>query len=63
MKYRGEVFGLRQDTNAMKSEIKRFSIDYTSDRIGKTLSIGDLETGIQYTIPFDALSKIIGGKR
>lgn len=63
MKYRGEIDGLRQDTKTMRSEMKRFSIDYTSDRIGKTLSIGDLETGIQYTIPFDALSKIIGGKR
>lgn len=63
MKYRGEIFGLRQDTKTMTFETKRFSIDYTSDRIGKTLSIGDLETGIQYTIPFDSLSKIIGGKR
>ncbi len=63
MKYRGEIFGLRQDTNAMRAEMTRFSIDYTTDGRGKTLSIGDLETGIQYTIPFDALSKIIGGKR
>lgn len=63
MEYKGEIDGLRQDANSMTSEMKRFSIDYTADKIGKTLSIGDLETGIQYTIPFDALSKIIGGKR
>lgn len=63
MKYRGEIDGLWQESKTMTSKMKRFSIDYTADKIGKTLSIGDLETGIQYTIPFDALSKIIGGKR
>lgn len=63
MKYRGEIQGLRADALTGKMEKIDFAIDYTADAIGKTLSIGDMETNIQYTIPFDDLYKIIGGKQ
>lgn len=63
MKYRGEIQGLRADVLTGKIEKVEFAIDYTADAIGKTLSIGDMETNIQYTIPFDELFKIIGGNR
>ena len=32
-------------------------VNYTSDELGKTLSIDDLKT--QYTIPFDEIYKLI----
>lgn len=62
MRYSGEVKGFRNDTLTLKMKPCKFAIDYTADLIGKTLSITDMETNIQYTIPFDGLYKIIGGK-
>lgn len=59
MKYIGEIEGLRMDVLTGKIEKVVFAIDYTADSIGKTLSIGDMESKIQYTIPFDGLYKII----
>ena len=36
---------------------KLFFVNYTSDELGKTLSIDDTKT--QYTIPFDEIYKLI----
>lgn len=37
----------------------RIQVNYTSDNIGKTLSLGSLDDDIQITIPFDELIKIL----
>jgi hypothetical protein len=36
-----------------------FYVNYTSDEKGKTLSIGDTLTGVQFSIPFDMIEKEI----
>ena len=56
MKIRGkEIKGFIFNGKTIKSTI--FHIDYTSDFLGKTLSIDNGE--IQYTIPFDEIYKMI----
>ena len=35
------------------------TVRYTSDKVGKSLSITDEETGVMFLIPFDAISKDI----
>ena len=60
MKYIGTVEGIRNDFKEKRFfEKTKFQINYTSDGIGKTFSISDIEKGIQYSIPFDELIKII----
>lgn len=54
-----DTIGLKNDTNEMKGEIAQYQVNITIDNIGATLSIGDLNTGIQYTIPFDEILKDI----
>ena len=34
---------------------KRFCVRYTSDKIGKSLSITDEQSGVMFQIPFDKL--------
>lgn len=52
--------GFRSDFKTNKIfQIAKFQIHYTSDQLGKTLSIGDLDNEIQFSIPFDELYKEI----
>lgn len=53
------TFGMKNDINEMKGEIAQYQVNITIDNIGATLSIGDLNTGIQYTILFDEILKDI----
>lgn len=53
------TFGFKNDTNEMKGEIAQYQVNITIDTMGATLSIGDMNTGIQYTIPFDEILKDI----
>lgn len=53
------TFGFKNDTNEMKGEIAQYQVNITIDTIGATLSIEDMNTGIQYTIPFDEILKDI----
>lgn len=53
------TFGFKNDTNEMKGEIAQYQVNITIDNIGATLSIVDINTGIQYTIPFDEILKDI----
>lgn len=42
---------------------KRFCVRYTSDKVGKSLSIADEKSGVMFQVPFDTLyEEIIGGK-
>ena len=42
---------------------KKFCVRYTSDKIGKSLSIADEKSGVMFQIPFDELYKqIVGGE-
>lgn len=59
MKYRGDIEGIVSNTETMTLKHTKLFVQYTSDNIGKSLSIGDPETGIMYQIPFDGLIKII----
>lgn len=38
---------------------QKYTVRYTSDKVGKSLSITDEETGVMFMIPFDAISKDI----
>ena len=49
------VKGFIFDGYQMKPTV--FFVNYTSDKLGKTLSIDDTKT--QYTIPFDEIYKLI----
>ena len=64
MRYKGEIKGFVEDAKTMQVYERDFLVHYTGDKMGKTLSIGDIKTGVQYSIPFDGIYKIItGGKR
>ena len=52
------TLGFLNDINEMKGQVAQFQVTITIDTIA-TLSIGDLESGIQYTIPFDLILKDI----
>lgn len=53
------TFGFKNDTNEMKGELAQYKVNITIDNIEASLSIGDLSTGIQYTIPFNEILKDI----
>lgn len=57
-----DVMGFVNNTKIMKHVMTPLTVNYTADSIGKTLSIGNDYTGIQYTIPFDAVYEIIKEK-
>ena len=63
MRYSGDINGIWHNVNHGISEPYKFAVEYTSDKLGKSLSIGNLDTGDMFQIPFDSLYKIItGGK-
>ena len=53
------TFGMKGDINEMKAELTQYEVNITIDNIEASLSIGDLSTGIQYTIPFNEILKDI----
>lgn len=70
MKYTGVIQGLVSNPSRLKflpnsslldPSIRkaRIQVNYTSDSIGKSLSLGSLDDDIQITIPFDELIKIL----
>ena len=60
MRFIGIVNGFSSDfkNNDLFRKTK-LQVNYTSDHYGKTLSIGDTERGIQFSIPFDGILKEI----
>lgn len=67
MKYTGEIMGIvsRIDEKTPSFEPKKILVHYTSDSIGKTLSLGSEEDKIQISVPYEGIEKIIkkGEKR
>lgn len=70
MKYTGVIQGLVSNPSRLKflpnsslldPSIRkaRIQVNYTSDSIGKSLSLGSLDDDIQITIPYDELIKIL----
>lgn len=70
MKYTGVIQGLVSNPSRLKflpnSKLldpsirkTRIQVNYTSDSIGKTLSLGSIDDDIQITIPYDELIKIL----
>lgn len=54
------IEGFRNEHNQnMLFQKAKFQVNYTSDTFGKTLSIADIKTGVQFSIPFDAIYKEI----
>lgn len=54
------TLGFINDIDKMKvGQLVQFQVNITIDNVGATLSIGDLESGIQYSIPFDQILKDI----
>ena len=47
------------DNDRPKMKNTRFFVQYTSDKFGKTLSIGDEQTGVNYQIPAERVIKEI----
>lgn len=60
MKFKGYINGIWVNTKHVKPH--KFFVQYTSDEIGKSLSIGNELTGEMFQIPFDELYKIITKK-
>ena len=55
-----KITGFLNDHNKKKyMQVKDFIVNLTVDKLGATLSIGDDETGIQYTIPIDGILREI----
>lgn len=63
MRYSGDITGIWHNVKHGVSNPHIFAVEYTSDKIGKSLSIGNLQTGDMFQIPFDELYKIITEKR
>ena len=70
MRYTGVIQGLVSNPSRLKffpnSKLvdpsirkARIQVNYTSDSIGKSLSLGSLDDDIQITIPYDELIKIL----
>ena len=60
MRFVGTIQGFRNDHNNNDFfNITTFQVNYTADQKGKTLSLADTETGIQFSIPFDGILKAI----
>lgn len=59
MRYSGDVWGFFNDHHTKTIKPRKIAVDYTDDKIGKTLSLGSVEDGYQITIPFDQLYTII----
>ena len=53
------VLADHDDPDKAKMNPYKFTVRYTSDKVGKSLSITDEETGVMFMIPFDAISKDI----
>ena len=64
MRFVGKIKGFRNDhrTGELFQETE-FQINYTSDLHGKTLSIADFNTEVQYSIPFDKILNVINERR
>ena len=60
MRYKGNIWGIWINNKHVISH--KFFVQYTSDEIGKSLSIGNEQTGEMFQIPFDELYKIITKK-
>lgn len=59
MRFSGYIKGVWCNIKHGVMQEHTFTVDYTADKIGKSLSIGNLETGDMFTIPFDELYSII----
>lgn len=62
MRFSGDIHGIWHNTKHGVMEAHTFAVEYTSDKLGKSLSIGNLQTGDMFQIPFDELYKIITSK-
>lgn len=64
MRFVGKIKGFRNDHHTGELfQATEFQINYTSDLHGKTLSIADLNTEVQYSIPFDKIFNVINERR
>lgn len=63
MRFSGNIWGIWHNTKKATMKSHRFAIEYTADERGKSLSVGNLETGDMFQIPFDDLYKIITKQR
>lgn len=59
MRFSGNIKGIWHNVKHGVMQEHTFAVEYTADKIGKSLSIGNLETGDMFQIPFDELYKII----
>lgn len=70
MKYTGFINGLVsnpskleffKNSSLVNPSIRnaKIQVNYTSDKLGKTLSLGSIDDDIQISIPFDELIKIL----
>jgi len=53
----GFAYDLTPDKEGI--EVRDFTVRYTADQIGKSLSIADEKRGLMFHIPIDELLKII----
>ena len=62
MRFSGDITGIWHNVKHGVSKTHKFAIEYTNDKLGKSLSIGNLENGDMFQIPFDEIYKIIRKK-
>ena len=63
MRFSGDIDGIWHNTKHGVMQPHKFAVEYTSDKIGKSLSIGNLDTGDMFQIPFDELYKLINSSK
>ena len=59
MKLQRYVEGIVCNTKTMKFKTEKLYVQYTDDEYGKSLSITNPESGLQFHIPFGHLIKLI----
>lgn len=68
MRFGGSIHGIvskwSKDSKTPTFEPKQIQVEYTSDLIGKTLSLGSKEDGILISVPYETIERMIkkGGK-
>lgn len=57
-----EINGIVSDVNTMQMKQKKLTVGVSNDRLGRSISIMDKDTGIMYQIPFEPIAPVLKKK-
>lgn len=57
-----EINGIVADVNTMQTKQKKLTVGVSNDRLGRSISIMDDDTGIMYQIPFEPIAPALKKK-